>query len=115
MDFSDFENFLKRLKEEWEAKQKSVEAKFLELSDFSDQLSTVLDEPKKKKRKAKKSRSVEHQQQDPFSSYAAQLQVEFFKKVQNKEYFTIWWIMIYKKGRMSLIRQSKTKGKRPNK
>ena len=84
MDFSDFEYFLKRLKEEWEAKQKSVEAKFLELSDFSDQLSTVLDEPKKKKRKAKKSRSVEHQQQDPFSSYAAQLQVEFFKKVQKK-------------------------------
>lgn len=50
---------------------------------MSDQLVTVAEHPKKKKRK-RNSRSPERppQQQDPFASCAAELQVEFFKKVE---------------------------------
>lgn len=60
-----------------------VEAKFLELSAMSDQLVAMTEQPKKKKRK-RNTRSAEQppQQQDPFASCAAELQVEFFKKVQ---------------------------------
>ena len=60
-----------------------VESKFLELSAMSDQLVAITEQPKKKKRK-RNSRSAEQlpQQQDPFASCAAELQIEFFKKVQ---------------------------------
>lgn len=52
-------------------------------SGMSDQLTTIIEQPKQKKRK-RNSRSVQQppQQQDPFASCAAELQIEFFKKVK---------------------------------
>ena len=49
----DFEKFLTSRRDEWETRQKEVEAKFLELSSLSDKLAAVPSEPKKRKRKAK--------------------------------------------------------------
>lgn len=76
----DFEKFLTSQREEWETRQKEVEAKFLELSSLSDKLAAVPSEPKKRKRKVK-SDNCPQVQQDPFASYAAELQVCFFRKV----------------------------------
>jgi len=62
---SEFEKFLTCSIEEWERKEKEVEAKFLELS-LSDKLGVVQSGP----RKRKKSNKVQPQvQQDPFASY----------------------------------------------
>ena len=41
--FSDFDKFLRSRLNEWEMKQKSVDAKFLELSTLSDKLADVPD------------------------------------------------------------------------
>lgn len=80
LTFSDFEKFLTSRKEEWETKQKEVEAKFLELSSLSDKLAAVPSGPKKRKRKTK-SDSYPEVQLDPYATYAAELQVSFFRKV----------------------------------
>lgn len=78
----DFEKFLTSRREEWETRQKEVEAKFLDLSSLSDKLAAVPSEPKKRKRKAKSDNCPQGLvQQDPFASYAAELQVCFFRKV----------------------------------
>ena len=82
MSSSDFEVFLADLENQWEVKQQKIESKFLDLRALSDQLTTILEKPPQKKRK-RSSRSVQpSRQEDPFASYAAELQVEFFKKVQ---------------------------------
>lgn len=62
-------------------KLKEVEDKFLELSTPDN----FADAPSEPKRKRKKTSSVQPQvfvKQDPFASYAAELQVMFFKRVQ---------------------------------
>ena len=78
--FSDFERFLRSQREEWQAKQKEVDEKFLELSSLSDELAAAPSVAKKRKR-ARNSNSCPQVQQDPFAPYAAELQVSFFKKV----------------------------------
>jgi len=77
---SDFEKFLISRKNEWEMKLKEVEDKFLELSAL-DNLADVPSEPKRKRRKTSSVRPQVFVKQDPFASYAAELQVMFFKKV----------------------------------
>lgn len=62
-------------------KLKEVEDKFLELSTL-DNLADVPSEPKWKRRKTSLVRPQVFIKQDPFASYAAELQVMFFKKVQ---------------------------------
>ena len=79
--FSDFEKFLTSRKNEWEIKLKEVEDKFLELGT-PDNLADVPSEPKRKRRKTSSVHPQVFVKQDPFASYAAELQVMFFKKVQ---------------------------------
>lgn len=60
-----------------------VAAKFLELSSLSDKLQAALpsEMTKKRKRKAKSDTSCPlKRKQDPFATYAAELQIDFFKK-----------------------------------
>lgn len=75
----EFKKFLSSRREEWEMRQKETEAKFLELSSLSEKLAAIPSEPKKRKRKAKTDSCP--QQQDPFATHAAEIQVTFFKKV----------------------------------
>lgn len=64
------------LKDQWEEKQKEVEAKFLELEEEAAIQGSL---PKKRKRGKK---TVPQQQQtDAFAKYAAELQIEMFVKV----------------------------------
>ena len=67
--------FLENLKEDWVKRQKEAEERFLELGE---QCGTR--EPLPKKRKRGKKTNPEDQT-DPFANYAAQLQIEFFVKV----------------------------------
>ena len=78
--FSDFERFLTSRKNEWEIKLKEVEDKFLELNT-PDNLADVPSEPKWKRRKTSSVHPQVFVKQDPFASYAAELQVMFFKRV----------------------------------
>ena len=79
--FSDFDKFLRSRLNEWEMKQKEVDAKFLELSTLSDKLADVPVESKRKRKKTSSTSPKMFEQEDPFASYAADLQVLFFKKV----------------------------------
>jgi len=79
--FSDFEKFLTSRKNEWGIKLKEVEDMFLELST-SDNISDVPIEPKWKRRKTSSVHPQVPVKQDPFASYAAELQFMFFKRVQ---------------------------------
>ena len=60
---------------------KEVEDRFLELST-ADSLADVPSEPKRKRRKKSSVHPQGSVKQDPFASYAAELQVMFFKRVQ---------------------------------
>ena len=80
--FSDFQKFPTSRKNEWEMKLKEVEDKFLELST-PDNLEDVPSEPKRKRRKTSSVHPQVFAKQDPFASYAAELQVMFFKRVKN--------------------------------
>ena len=60
-----------------------VEAKFLELSSLADEISNSVKEPHPKKRKRSAKAADSQRQEDPFASYAATLQVDFFRKVTN--------------------------------
>ena len=73
-------------------RQKETEAKFLELSSLSEKLAAIPSEPKKRKRKAKTDSYP--QQQDPFATYAAEIQVIFFKKVVH-HYFSLCVIVSF--------------------
>lgn len=75
-----FERFLRSQREEWQAKKKEVEEKFLELSSLSDELAAAPSVAKKRKRE-RNSNSCPQVQQDPFAAYTAELQISFFKKV----------------------------------
>ena len=80
---SEFEKFLTCCKEKWDKKQKEVEAKFLELS-VPDKLGVVQSRPRKRKKPTKVQSLV---QQDSCASYAAELQITFFKKVHVCYYY----------------------------
>lgn len=84
--FLDFENFLLSRRDEWETKQKEVEAKFLELCSLSDKQEAVRVVSKKRKRTAT-SDSHPKVEQDPFATYAAEIQVSFFRKVMKYFWF----------------------------
>jgi len=59
-----------------------VDARFLELSTLSDKLADVPTESNRKSKKKTSSTSPKaFEQKDAFASYAADLQVMFFKKV----------------------------------
>lgn len=75
---------MENLKEYWTLKQKEADERYLELV----QGQVTVDEPKKKKRKkSKKELLQEHISEDTFSTYAAELQIQFFVKV-NDHYVT---------------------------
>ena len=78
---TDLEIFLTSHKEQWENKQTEVEAKFLELSSLADEISNNVKESRLKKRKRSAKAAHFQGQDDPFASYAATLQVDFFRKV----------------------------------
>ena len=67
--------FLENLKEKWTNKQRQVEERFLELEEQCGN-----QEPLPKKMKRGKKKKLENYP-DPFAKYAAELQVEFFVKV----------------------------------
>lgn len=81
--FSEFKKFLTNLKLEWETKQQNVECRFVELSSMSDQLRKTSEEPKRKrkKRNVQPVKTIKQQLEDPYATFAAELQIEFFKKV----------------------------------
>ena len=68
--------FLENLKENWIKRQKEVEERFLELEEQCGN-----EEPLPKKRKRGKKKKLMEDHTDPFANYAAQLQIEFFVKV----------------------------------
>ena len=75
----EFKVFLDSRKECWLSKQKEVERRFLEL----EQVQSTFQEPRKKKRKtAAKEQPLSSLGQDSFANFAAELQTEFFVKVQ---------------------------------
>ena len=90
--FSDFEKFLTNRKNEWVIKLKEVEDRFLELSTL-DNIAAVPIEPKQKRRKTSSVHPQVPVKQDPFASYAAELQVMFFKRVQKIYFFFVLAIM----------------------
>ena len=66
--------FLENLKEKWTNKQREVEERFLELEEQCGNQEPL---PNKEKRGKKKLEDYP----DPFAKYAAELQVEFFVKL----------------------------------
>jgi len=70
--------FLQNLDKKWTAKQNYVSSRFLELSNNAKQGSA----PKAKKKKKKKVKKQEVEaDMSTFSSFAAELQLDFFVKV----------------------------------
>ena len=70
--------FLENQKEYWALKQREADERYMELA----QGQVPVNEPKQKKRKkSKKGMLQEHTSDDTFSMYAAELQVQFFVKV----------------------------------
>ena len=77
----DLETFLTNSKQQWESKQKEIESQFLQLSDMA----AACDEPSPKRKKRDRTKCQPQVQKDPFASYAAQLQVVYFKKVSRSD------------------------------
>ena len=74
----EFKSFLENRKEYWTLKQKEAEDRFLQF----EQRQVTFKEPKQKKRKkSKKELLRENISEAPFSTYAAELQIQFFVKV----------------------------------
>lgn len=80
--FLELQMFLDGQVDYWSDKQKEVEQRFLEL-EKQDQSASSYKEPKQKRRKRTKKETQKLPSEDPFSKYAAQLQIEFFVKVSN--------------------------------
>ena len=77
----ELKEFLDGCKEQWINKQKEVEQRFLEL-EKKDQ--SAVKEPKQKKTKRTKKESQQFPiSEDSFAKYAAELQIEFYVKVQS--------------------------------
>jgi len=69
---------LENHKEYWTLKQREADERYMELA----QGQVPVNEPKQKKRKKSKKEMVpEHTRDDTFSTYAAELQIQFFVKV----------------------------------
>lgn len=74
----EFKLFLENHKEYWALKQREADERYMELA----QGQVPVNEPKQKKRKkSKKEMLPEHTRDDTFSTYAAELQIQFFVKV----------------------------------